>query len=296
MVKIYAIIDMKIAIASGKGGTGKTTLAVNLACYLAEKQDVILVDMDVEEPNSGLFLNDKEHIIQKDQYYMAPQWHEVNCTLCQLCQEVCRYHAIIQIRSAIMTFPELCHGCYACSELCPNEALPMVPSKMGVLNYYTSRGLHVVESKLDVGQERTTQLIAQTHDFVNYHIPPHDMYIYDAPPGTSCPVIETVKEADFIILVTEPTPFGLHDLKLAVDTVRLLDKAFGVVVNRCGIGNEDVLNYCTSEDIRVMARIPHDRRIAELYSKGAMIYPEVTEMARQMEQLSGDLINEFELS
>ncbi len=275
---------MKIAVASGKGGTGKTTLSVNLASYLAKSQKVVLVDMDVEEPNSGLFI--KAGLIHKeDKFRMIPEWHEQNCTLCGLCQEVCNYNAVIQLGPVIMVFPELCHGCYACSELCPASALPMKPRKMGELRHFKDNSLSFIESSLEIGQEQATPLIAQTEIYTDQHFPDGTVIIYDAPPGTSCPVIEATKNADFVILVTEPTPFGLHDLKLAVETMKTLGKQYGVVINRHGIGNEEVLHYCTNEMIPVLALIPNDRRIAELYSCGKLIYPDIPEVELQLKKI-----------
>ncbi len=234
---------MKIAIASGKGGTGKTTLSVNLSAYLAEKEEVVLSDLDVEEPNSGLFINARV-LHEEDKYKMVPEWKEDQCTLCGICQEVCNFHAVIQLGEMIMVFPELCHGCYACSELCPADTLPMVPKKMGMLKHLRNDKLSFIESRLDIGEEQAVPLIKQSHDYVDEHFQDDILRIYDSPPGTSCPVIEVTKDVDFVILVTEPTPFGLHDLKLAVETMKELKKAFGVVLNRHGIGNDGVLRYC----------------------------------------------------
>ena len=258
---------MKIAIASGKGGTGKTTLSTNLASYLAESHKVVLTDLDVEEPNSGLFLNG-ELIHREDKYKMIPEWIQDKCTLCGLCQKVCNFHAIIQLGQQIMVFPELCHSCYACSELCPTEALPMIPQKMGELKKFNIGDLDFVESRLDIGQEQAVPLISQTNKFVDDNYSESVIKIFDAPPGTSCPVIEATKNADFVILVTEPTPFGLHDLSLAVETMKELNKRFAVVVNRYGIGNDKVLDYCKDNNIPLIAKIPNSRQIAELYSKG----------------------------
>jgi len=279
---------MKIAIASGKGGTGKTTLSTNLASYLAESEQVVLADLDVEEPNSGLFLKgDPTH--KEDKFKMVPQWMENKCTFCGICQKVCNFHAVIQLGKMIMVFPELCHGCYACSELCPESALPMIPKKMGELNYSRDRNLHFVESRLDVGEEQAVPLIRQTQEYINSTFPDDDLKIYDSPPGTSCPVIEATKDADFVILITEPTPFGLHDLKLAVETMRKLKKPFGVVINRNGIGSDDVMEYCKEEGILLLTSIPNDRQIAQLYSQGKLIYREIAQFREALDMIISHL-------
>jgi MinD superfamily P-loop ATPase len=275
---------MKIAIASGKGGTGKTTLSVNLSAYLAENEEVVLSDLDVEEPNSGLFIN-AQLLHEEEKYKMVPEWKEDQCTLCGICQEVCNFHAVIQLGEMIMVFPELCHGCYACSELCPTDALPMTPQKMGMLKHLQNDKLSFIESRLDVGEEQAVPLIKQSQDYIEEHFTDDILRIYDSPPGTSCPVIEVTRDADFIILVTEPTPFGLHDLKIAVETMKELKKPFGVVVNRHGIGNDGVLHYCEEEDIPVLAKIPNDRKIAELYSEGKLIYNEVPEVKQELDKI-----------
>ncbi len=275
---------MKIAIASGKGGTGKTTLSTNLSAFLSEQGKVVLTDLDVEEPNSGLFVNGVlEHA--EDKFKMIPEWEQEQCTLCGICQEVCNYHAVIKMADQIMVFPELCHSCYACSELCPEDTLPMVPKKMGQLKHFKQDDLSFVESRLDIGEEQAVPLIKQTLDYVDKQFSKETIKIFDSPPGTSCPVIEATKDADFVILVTEPTPFGLHDLSLAVETMRELNKHFGVVINRYGVGNDDVLDYCETEKVPVLAKIPNDRKIAELYSRGKLIYREVPEVKQQLERI-----------
>ena len=275
---------MKIAVASGKGGTGKTTLSVNLANLIARNEKVVLADLDVEEPNSGLFIQGAL-VRAENKFKMIPEWIEDDCTLCGTCQDVCNYNAIIQLVTTIIVFPELCHGCYACSELCPSSALPMVPKKMGELQHFENKKLSFIESRLDIGQEQATQLISQTKKYIDDHFPDGIIKIYDSPPGTSCPVIEATKDADYVILVTEPTPFGLHDLKLAVETMKSLDRIYGVVINRHGIGNDEVLNYCNKASIPVIAKLPDDRRIAELYSRGKLIYPEIPEIELQLENI-----------
>jgi MinD superfamily P-loop ATPase len=275
---------MKIAIASGKGGTGKTTLSVNLASFLAEQEAVVLADLDVEEPNSALFIQ-AQPVYAEDKFKMVPQW-KGSCSLCGNCQDVCNFHAVLKLGSQVMVFPELCHGCYACSELCPESALPMVPQKTGVLQVRELNNLSFVESRLDIGEEQAVPLIAQTNKYVDHNYTAASIQIYDSPPGTSCPVIESVRNVDFVILVTEPTPFGLHDLQLAVETMRELKKKFGVVINRDGIGDERVYEYCRREEIPVLARIPNDRKIAELYSRGELIYTRVPVFKDQLIRIS----------
>ncbi len=282
--------EMKISIASGKGGTGKTTLSANLSAYLAENNKVVLVDLDVEEPNSGLFVQGKL-ISTEDKFKMIPEWKEDTCTLCGICQDNCNFNAIIRLGSQILVFPQLCHGCYACSELCPAASLPMLPQKMGKLTHYKKGKLDFVESRINVGEEQAVPLIAQTIEYIDQHFADARYKIFDSPPGTSCPVIEATQDSDFVILVTEPTPFGLHDLKLAVETIRSLKKAFGVVINRHGLGNDKVIEYCDKENIPILAKIPNKREIAELYSRGEMLYTKIPEVARALKEIENYLLN-----
>jgi MinD superfamily P-loop ATPase len=275
---------LKIAIASGKGGTGKTTLSTNLAAFIAEQDEVVLVDLDVEEPNSGLFFKGiLTH--EEDIFKMIPQWDELKCTLCGICPKVCSYHAVIQLGPSILVFPELCHSCYACSELCPVDALPMTPKKTGTLRDFRIGKLHFVESHLDIGEEQAVPLISKTKKYVARKYSHVSITIFDSPPGTSCPVMEATKDADFVILVTEPTPFGLHDLSLAVETMRALKKPFGVVVNRYGIGNDEVIHYCREENISILSKIPNKRKIAELYSSGKLMYRDFPEVKQSLSDI-----------
>ena len=196
---------MKIAIASGKGGTGKTTLSTNLAMFMAETAPVVLADLDVEEPNSGLFVTGEiQH--REPKYKMIPGWVEKTCSLCGNCQDVCNFNAILKMGDSIMVFPELCHGCYACSELCPTSSLPMQPRQMGELKHIRTGGLDFIESRLMISEEQAVPLIHQTIGYVDANFPPDVVKIFDSPPGTSCPVIEVTRGGDLVILVTEPTP------------------------------------------------------------------------------------------
>ncbi len=275
---------MKIAVASGKGGTGKTTLSSNLANFLAKDFSVLLTDLDVEEPNAKIFFSGTEKM-KEEKYKMIPVWDESKCTLCNICQESCNFNAILKLGNTINVFPELCHSCYACSELCPTSALPMSQKKIGELKYFENEKISFIEAKLSIGEEQAVPLIKQTNDFIKENFKNHQIYIYDSPPGTSCPVIETTKNVDLIILVTEPTPFGFHDLKLAVDTMEELDKEFAVVINKYGIGNNDVENYCKSNGIDIIAKIPNDKKIAELYSNGKLLFENIPEVKNELEKI-----------
>lgn len=262
---------MRIAIASGKGGTGKTTLSVNLALKLAETKRTALIDLDVEEPNGSIFLKDKL-VSSQEAMRMVPVWDQDKCTLCGKCPAHCLYNAVIRLGDYILVMPELCHSCYACSELCPADALPMQASPLGIINHFQERNLDFLESRLNIGLEMATPLINQALAYTDKHFATHEYQILDSPPGTSCSMIAAVQTADYSILVTEPTPFGLYDLTLAVDTLRHLEKPFGVVINRWGIGNNDLLNYLEKENISLIAKIEHQREIASSYSQGKILY------------------------
>lgn len=277
---------MKVAIASGKGGTGKTTLATNLALFMARAGPVVLVDLDVEEPNSGLFIRGEvrhEATVNK----MVPAWDREACRFCGHCQAVCNFNAILELGDTVLVLPELCHGCCACSELCPTGSLPMQPRPMGELRHIRAGQLDFVESRLMIGEEQAVPLIRQTIDYVDANFPADIVQLFDSPPGTSCPVIEATRGADLVILVTEPTPFGLHDLKLAVQTMRLLNRDFVVVLNRHGIGDGQVEAYCAAEGIELAARIPHSREIAAACAAGKLLFEDVPAVQAAVQAIDG---------
>ncbi len=279
---------MKIAIASGKGGTGKTTLATNLAYLLSQKSAVVLADLDVEEPNSGFFVKGFP-VERKKTYKMIPHWEKEKCSLCGKCQQVCRYNAVIKLWEEVLIFDQLCHSCYACSELCPDGALPMYPHEVGEISVFQKANLHFVEGRLNVGEEQAVPLIGQTIEFVEKTYSKEYLRIFDSPPGTSCSVIEAVKDADFVILITEPTPFGLHDLKLAIEVMRELHKGFGVVINRYGIGNDATIEYCRKEEIAVLGLIPNMKKAAQTYAKGELICDKIPEIRISIEGIIHEL-------
>ena len=263
---------MIISVASGKGGTGKTTIAVNLALSL---NNVQFLDCDVEEPNAHIFL--KPEIKGRSSAFIPiPEVDEAKCNTCGKCREVCAYHAIAVIPSndgekgSVLIFPHLCHGCGACSLLCPQKAIKEVNKEIGVIEIGMSQNIQFVHGRLNVGEIMSPPLIRQ----VKEHINPTRTVIIDAPPGTSCPVIAAVRQSDYCALVTEPTPFGLNDLVLAVEVLRKLKILFGVVINRSDIGDAKVDQYCQDNKIPILLRIPFDREIAFLYSRGIPLVQE----------------------
>ncbi|MBU4267978.1 MAG: ATP-binding protein [Acidobacteria bacterium] len=255
---------MILAIASGKGGTGKTTLAVNLAHAFG--RPLQLLDCDVEEPNGQLFLPG-DALVEEIVTIPVPQVDESLCDSCGECGRFCAYHAIVSFGAKALVFAEMCHGCGGCAKVCPQKAIREIPKRIGVVEKRKSGDIVLLTGRLDVGQAMAPPLIRAVKECLNQNMPA----ILDAPPGTSCPVIVTIRGADFVLLVTEPTPFGLHDLKLAVDMVRELRIPFGVVVNRVGSGDDRVHVYCRRENVPILAEIPDDRRIAEAYSRGNLI-------------------------
>jgi MinD superfamily P-loop ATPase len=254
---------MIVSIASGKGGTGKTLVATSLALALSIEGRVQLLDCDVEEPNAHIFLHPQ--VNQSQPVSIAvPKVDESKCTYCGKCAEVCAYNAIAVIPRKVLVFPQLCHGCGACSYLCPESAITEEWRQIGVLEKANSGNVELIQGKLTIGEPMAPPIIRE----VKKHVDSTGTVIIDVPPGTSCPIVEAVKGSDFCLLVTEPTPFGLNDLSLAVEVVRKLQIPCGVIINRVGVGDETVERYCLAEKIPVLLRIPLDREIATLYSKG----------------------------
>jgi MinD superfamily P-loop ATPase len=265
---------MIISVASGKGGTGKTTVAVNLALSLSNRH-VQLLDCDVEEPNSHLFLNP---VIQetKPAHTLVPTVNYELCDFCGKCAPACEYNALVVVpKQEVMVFPGLCHGCGLCSLVCPRDAISEMSREIGVIKKGTSGdgNIALVYGLLNIGEVMATPLIDQ----VKAGIDPAKTVIIDVPPGTACPVIAAVQGSDYCILVTEPTPFGLYDLTLAVAVLRVLKLPFGVVINKAGIGDRKVYEYCVHEGIPILLEIPHDKRIAQCYSEGVPFIKELPE-------------------
>jgi MinD superfamily P-loop ATPase len=251
---------LKIAVASGKGGTGKTSVAVNLALSLGGVQ---VLDCDVEEPNAHILLRPEvEETIPVE--LLVPRIIEDRCDYCGECARFCQYNALFVVGETAMVFPELCHSCGGCSIVCPRDAIVEEPRQIGRVLKGSAGDIDLVYGEINVGEPLSVPVISA----VKKHIREGSTVILDAPPGTACPVVETVHGTDFCLLVTEPTPFGLHDLQIAVEVVRELGVPMGVVVNFAGIGDRGVYDFCEKRDIPIMMEIPFDRRIAELYSRG----------------------------
>jgi len=254
---------MIISVASGKGGTGKTLVATSLALSIKDVDSVQLLDCDVEEPNDHIFMRP---LLEGSTPVSipVPKVDETKCTLCGECSKVCVYHAILLMGKSVLIFPQLCHGCGACSYLCPEKAIAEEDRETGVVEWGSSNGVRFVQGKLNVGDAMAPPVIRK----VKQKSDPEGIIIRDVPPGTSCPVVEAVKGSDFCLLVTEPTPFGLNDLILAVEMVRDLQIPFGVVLNRAGVGDSWVETFCTKENIPILLTIPLDTEIARVYSRG----------------------------
>jgi len=286
---------MIISIASGKGGTGKTTVATNLALSL---KGVQFLDCDVEEPDAHIFLKPKIES-RKTVSIPVPQVDEAKCNFCGKCAEVCAYNAIAVVKSVnrnssttadesssrakgkVLIFPELCHGCGGCKLLCPEKAITEVEKDIGLIEFGESKNIQFIHGKLNIGEALSPPLIRAVKEYIN----PTRTVIVDVPPGTSCPVIEAVKGSDYCILVTEPTPFGLNDLVLAVEVLKKLKIPFGVVINRADIGDEKVERYCQDSKIPVLMCIPFDKEIAVAYSKGIPIVEVKPKYIQEFEKL-----------
>ena len=262
---------MVICIASGKGGTGKTTIATNLAVSL--NGGVQLLDCDVEEPNAHLFM--KPEIKHTERVTTPiPEVDLDRCDFCGECAKICQFGAITVIGKKVLTFPELCHSCKGCMMVCPQEAISEKERELGILEAGLSGPVAFVRGRLRVGEVMSPPVINR----VKEHIDAEKIAIIDAPPGTSCPVIAALKGSDFAIMVTEPTPFGLNDLKLAIGAVRILEIPLGIIINRSDIGDDRVVQYAKQENIPILMEIPDNRKIAEAYSRGIMMVDVMPEM------------------
>lgn len=262
---------MQIAVGSGKGGTGKTTISTSLA--LSAETNVQYLDCDVEEPNGHIFLNPtltyEETIV-----VTIPKLDESKCTACGKCRDICAFNAIAQFGKTVMIFPEMCHSCLGCFRVCEEDALIEETREIGLLESGMSGDIEFVHGRVRIGEAMGVPLLKAVKERAD----PGKLSIIDAPPGTSCPFVESITDADYVILVTEPTPFGLHDLKLAVTVLKNFNIPGGIIINRSDLGDDRVLEYCETEDIPVLLEIPFQRNIAEGYARGKNLIETVPEL------------------
>jgi MinD superfamily P-loop ATPase len=285
----------KIAIASGKGGTGKTTVSVNLYYYLSKlyEDKVQLLDCDVEEPNDALLINNLTLEAEKEVNQVIPKIDIEKCTFCRCCVEFCEFNAIVvipPIKFAEIN-PDLCHSCGACLHACQDRAINEIPYKIGnIAKYNTPFGAGLWEGNLRIGSPMQTLMIKELKKETLLNI---EIVLYDSPPGTSCPVVEAVSDTNYVVLVTEPTPFGLHDLIITVDLLKDMQKPFGVVVNKAGLGNDDVYQFLDQENIECLGTIPYMKEYAAKYAKGELIDDVPEEIERQYRRIIEKLERKF---
>lgn len=276
---------MKIAIASGKGGTGKTTVSTNLALAAARRGlSVAYIDCDVEEPNGQLFLR-PEMRASKAIGQLHPKVDETKCTHCGLCGQICQYSAIVCLGQSVLVYPDLCHACGGCTLVCSPGAITEVLSETGKIETGVAGSIRFAQGTLRIGEAMSAPLIRE----VKRELHDEDLTILDCPPGTSCPVVESVRGANLVLLVTEPTPFGLNDLGLAVEMIDALHLPLAVVINRAGTGDRKTYEFCRRKDIAIWAEIPDDRRVAESYSRGELAGDSVPAFRAAMEQVLDEL-------
>lgn len=287
---------MIITVASGKGGTGKTTIAVSMALSLIEdgsgidSKTPLLLDCDVEEPNVALYVK-PEIETHQEVGLLIPKIDFSTCTYCGICAEICRYHAITVIGDQVLVFPDLCHGCGSCKYLCPENSIDEIMEELGVIEIGRFGKLFFGQGILQVGKAMAVPVIRELKKQALTLEANGRLIILDAPPGSSCPVVETMRDSDFVLLVTEPTPFGLHDLRLAVQVGRdELNLPVGVVINRDGIGDQGVEEFCAKESIPILMRIPYDRQIAEAGSKGIPLVEAMPEFRHRFQDLLASIM------
>ncbi len=272
---------MLVTIASGKGGTGKTTIAVNLAVAAAAAGlPVTLLDCDAEDPDCHIFLR-PEGLTLEPFAVEVPAFARDLCDFCGRCGEVCRFNAIAALKDDVLIFPEVCHSCGGCWEVCPRGALKPAPRVVGEIRRGSARGVAFVEGRLTVGERTPVPIIRE----VKRRAAKDGLTIADAPPGTACPMVAAARGSDVVLLVTEPTPFGLYDLKLAAAVARELGLRRAVFVNRAGEGEEELRAYCAAEGLEIWGTLPDDRRAAEVYAGAGLIVDELPHYRRVFEDL-----------
>ena len=278
---------MIVSVASGKGGTGKTTVAASLAAVWGGS--LLAVDLDVEEPNLHLFLHPS--IEGNETAHMTvPVVDEARCTYCRACSDLCQFKAISVMQQLILTFPEMCHGCGGCMAICPEKAISPGQRELGEISWGEAGTAGFLMGRLRIGEAMSPPLMRQVKAKLNQMIAARGGdAIIDAPPGVSCPAVNAVIDSDVIILVTEPTPFGFYDFKLAWEAFAPFGKPMGTVVNRAGLGTDDIYRFCRDKRLPILAEIPFDRVIAEAYAHGRIIAEVSPELRETFVSLRGKI-------
>jgi MinD superfamily P-loop ATPase len=281
---------MKIAFASGKGGTGKTTISTNIARILSGRNQVQYIDCDVEEPNGHLFF---KPIIRHSVFVKVPvpQIDEMKCTNCGECASFCAYNALASLPGTTLVFPELCHSCGGCKLVCPESAITEVERQVGLIERGDASGVDFIHGKLNIGEVMSSPIIRNLGKYID----DKSLVLIDSPPGANCGTMSTLNHADMVVLTAEPTPFGLNDLKIIVDMLRAIRKPSGVIINRAGKGDNIIEDWCREENIPLWGKIPDDMKIAEICSKGLLVVDYMVEIRELLQNLSLHILREAQV-
>jgi MinD superfamily P-loop ATPase len=279
-------VKRTIAVASGKGGAGKTTVAVSLALALADRGEAVrLLDCDVEEPNCHVQMAARL-TCQEDAHVLVPEVDAERCNGCGACARACRFNALAVLKTEVMVFSQLCHACGACLHACPQGAVREVPRKFGMVRQFDAGELSLVDGQLDVGEAMASPLIEQVRE----RALAIGTTVLDGPPGTSCSMVSTVADADCAVLVAEATPFGLHDLAMAAEAVHYVDVPVHVILNRVMDDTEEALAFLDERGLRLLGSLPDDRRVAECAARGGLPYRDVLSFGREIRHLRDRLL------
>ena len=278
VVNIRVMLSMKVSVVSGKGGTGKTTVATSLALSIENSQ---LIDADVEEPNCFIFLNTDTGVVGQTEI-LVPKIDEEICTQCGKCSDSCEYNALAKLPGHILLFEKICHGCGVCSAVCPEGAITEEPRAIGYIYSSKDEDLLFNYGELIVGEELSTPIISKLKEYTDDE---KNLNVIDSPPGSACAMVEAVIDSDFVIVVGEPTPFGLSDMKIVIETLRQLEKKFGIVINKDGVGDNEMERYCLEEDLPILMKIPFDINIAKNYSVGKTLVESFPEWKEKFTEL-----------
>ena len=267
---------MKIAVLSGKGGTGKTTISSNLAAIL---ENITLIDCDVEEPNIHLFF-DIPNNNKKSVYTEYPHIDMRKCDLCGKCGEFCRFNAILPAKNRVLVFKDICHACGGCAIVCPKDAISYKEREIGVIHEgISSQGINIKYGVLNVGEFSGVKIIEELLESITKN----EQVIIDSPPGTSCATVAAVESADYAIIVSEPTPFGVSDMKMVVEMLKNLNVPFGLVINKAGLGNDEIYQYASQENINILGEVPFSKEVAKHYATGKLLHEEIKEVREQFD-------------